>query len=315
MKAILDMDPGHDDALAIFLALGSPEIEVLAITCCAGNAPLERTAINARIILDVAGRPDIPVAAGLAAPLMRQLRTAENVHGSTGLDGPALPEPSFPLAREHAVDLIARLVGESAEPVTLIPTGPLTNVAAALMLHSRMRENIERIVLMGGAVAEGNVTPSAEFNIWVDPEAARIVFDSGIPITMVGLDVTHKALVGRAELERIAALDSRVGAFTLDLLRYYGRFHEDVYGWGGRMPLHDACAVAEVLSPGVVTARPMNVQIETHGELTRGRTVCDVWGVTGLPANVHAGVDIDRDRFVEMLMAALARLVATGSCR
>jgi len=305
LKAILDMDPGHDDALALLLALAHPELEILAVTCCAGNASLERTSINARVVLDVAGRADVPVAAGLPKPLFRELQTAPEVHGQSGLDGPELPKPSFDLVAEHAVDLIRRTLAESDEKVVLIPTGPLTNIAAALLLSPVTAERIERIVLMGGSVAEGNVTPSAEFNIWVDPEAARIVFESGVPITMVGLDVTHKALIYREDVERIRDMGSKVGMFVVELLEFFGRHHKEQYDWDGS-PLHDACAVAEVLQPGIVATRPMHVSIETESELTRGRTVCDVWGVAGLPTNVEVGVDIDRDRFVEMLMAAIA---------
>jgi pyrimidine-specific ribonucleoside hydrolase len=299
------MDPGHDDAVALLLALARPELEALAVTCCAGNASLERTAHNARVVLEVAGRPDIPVAAGLPGPLLRPLETAPEVHGESGLDGPELPEPSFGLVAEHAVPLLGRLVRESAEPVTLIPTGPLTNVAAALRLYPEMSSNVERIVLMGGAVAEGNVTPSAEFNIWVDPEAARVVFESGLPITMVGLDVTHQALMLPDDVARIRDLGGRVGPFVAELLDFFGRFHRERYGWEGA-PLHDACAVAEALEPGIVESRPMNVQVETRSELTRGRTVCDVWGVTGLPANAAVGTGLDRERFVAMLVDALS---------
>lgn len=305
MKVILDMDPGHDDALAIFLALAHPEMEVLGITCCAGNAPLERTQYNARVVLDVAGRTDIPVAAGLPKPLLRELRTAPNVHGQSGLDGPELPQPSFELVQEHAVDLIVRLLMESDGPVTLIPTGPLTNIAAALLMRPEIKSNLEKVVLMGGAHGEGNTTPSAEFNIWVDPEAAKIVFEAGLDITMVGLDVTHKALVTFDDAERIKAMDNRVSTFVYELLEYFGRHHRSFYNWNGS-PIHDACAVAEVLRPGLITTRHVNVQVETQSELTRGRTVCDLLGVTGLPPTAHVGVDIDRDAFVEMLLEALA---------
>lgn len=305
MKVILDMDPGHDDALAILLALAHPELEVVAITCCAGNAPLHRTVMNARVVLEVVGHQDVPVAKGLPAPLLRPLQTAPEVHGATGLDGPVPPEPSVPPVGEHAVRLLARLLLESDETVTLIPTGPLTNIAAALRMHPRISSNIERIVLMGGAVGEGNVTPSAEFNIWVDPEAAAVVFEAGVPITMVGLDVTHQALLYDRDLECIRRMGTRVSTFACELLEFYSRFHRGRYGWEVG-PVHDACAVAEVLRPGIVQTRDMYVAVETSGVHTRGRTVCDVLGVTGERANAAVGLAIDRDAFVELLLEALA---------
>ncbi len=305
MKVILDMDPGHDDALAILLALAHPELEVMVITCCAGNAPLHRTVVNARVVLEVAARQDVPVAAGLPAPLIRPLETAPEVHGATGLDGPDLPDPSVPPLDEHAVSLLARLLLESDETVTLIPTGPLTNIAAALRMHPRIASNIERIVLMGGAVGEGNVTPSAEFNIWVDPEAAAVVFEAGVPLTMIGLDVTHQALLYDRDLERIRGMGTRVSTFACEILEFYSRFHRGRYGWEVG-PVHDACAVAQVLRPGIVQTRDMHVAVETSGKYTRGRTVCDVLGVTGEQPNVAVGVAIDRDAFVELLMEALA---------
>jgi inosine-uridine nucleoside N-ribohydrolase len=303
---ILDVDPGHDDAVAILMAAASPAIDLLAITCVAGNAPLANTQENARKVLTVAGITGVPVAAGLDGPLVRPLVTAAAVHGTTGLDGPPLPAPAVELDPRHAVDLIVDLVTVSIREVTLVPTGPLSNIAMALRHAPRLKERVARIVLMGGAIAEGNVTPSAEFNIYVDPDAARIVFSSGIPITMVGLDVTHRALVGPAEKERIRALGTPVGLLVAGLLDFYGRHHRACYGWDA-VPLHDACCVAEVIRPGLITTRPMNVQIETVGELTLGRTVCDVWGVSGRSPNTDVGVDIDRQGFLDVLMDCLQR--------
>jgi inosine-uridine nucleoside N-ribohydrolase len=303
---ILDVDPGHDDAMAILMAAASPAIDLLAITCVAGNAPLANTQENARKVLTVAGITGVPVAAGLDGPLVRPLVTAAAVHGTTGLDGPPLPAPAVELDPRHAVDLIIDLVTVCTREVTLVPTGPLSNIAMALRHAPRLKERVARIVLMGGAIAEGNVTPSAEFNIYVDPDAARIVFSSGIPITMVGLDVTHRALVGPEEKERIRALGTPVGLLVAGLLDFYGRHHRAHYGWNA-VPLHDACCVAEVIRPGLITTRPMSVQIETVGELTLGRTVCDVWGVSGRNPNADVGVDIDRQGFLDVLMDCLKR--------
>lgn len=303
---ILDVDPGHDDAVAILLAAASPAIDLLAVTCVAGNAPLANTQENARKVLTVAGVTDVPVAAGLDRPLVRPLVTAAHVHGQTGLDGPELPAPTVALDPRHAVDLIMETVTASARPLTLVPTGPLSNIAMALRRAPQLKERVERIVLMGGAIAEGNMTPSAEFNIYVDPEAAHIVFTSGIPITMVGLDVTHQALVGPAEVAAIRALGTPVATMTAGLLDYYARFHQDLYGWDG-VPLHDPCCVAALIRPGLITTKAMDVQIETTSALTLGRTVCDVWGVTGRAPNADVGVAIDRQGFIDVLMDCLGR--------
>ncbi len=243
---IIDCDPGHDDAIALLMAAASPEIDLLAVTCVAGNAPLTHTQVNARTILTVAGTHDVPVAAGLDRPLTRALVTAANVHGSTGLDGPALPAPTVELDPRHAVDLIIETLAAATRPITLVPTGPLSNIAVALRRAPELREKVARIVLMGGAIAEGNITPSAEFNIYVDPEAAHIVFTSGVPLTMIGLDVTHKALVAPADVAAIRALGTQVGTMVAELLDYFAGFHRDLYGWDGA-PLHDPCCVAALI--------------------------------------------------------------------
>jgi len=303
---ILDVDPGHDDAVAMLLAAASSAIDLLAVTCVAGNAPLANTQENARKVLTVAGITNVPVAAGLDRPLVRPLVTAAHVHGQTGLDGPELLAPTVALDPRHAVDLIVETVAASARPLTLVPTGPLSNIAMALRRAPHLKERVERIVLMGGAIAEGNITPSAEFNIYVDPEAAHIVFTSGIPITMVGLDVTHQALVGPAEVAAIRALGTPVATMTAGLLDYYARFHQDLYGWDG-VPLHDPCCVAALIRPGLITTKAMDVQIETTSALTLGRTVCDVWGVTGRAPNADVGVAIDRQGFIDVLMDCLGR--------
>jgi len=304
IPVILDVDPGHDDAVAILMAAASPAIDLLAVTCVAGNAPLAHTQVNARTVLSVAGVADTPVAAGLDRPLERPLVTAAHVHGSTRLDGPELPPPTVELDLRHAVDLIIELAAAAPRPLTLVPTGPLSNIAMALRLAPRLKEQVERIVLMGGAVAEGNITPSAEFNIYVDPEAAHIVFSSGIPITMVGLDVTHQALVGPPDVAAIRAMGTPVATMVAGLIDYYARFHQDLYGWDG-VPLHDPCCVAALIRPGLITTKPMDVQIETTSPLTRGRTVCDVWGVTGRAPNADVGVAIDRQGFIDALMDCL----------
>jgi len=303
---LLDCDPGHDDALAITLALARPELELLGITTVAGNAPLEATTRNALRVLTLLGRTDVPVAAGAAAPLVRPLHVAANVHGLSGLDGADLPEPAMSARPEHAVEFMRTTLAEAARRVTLIPTGPLTNIGLLLRTYPRLVERIERVCLMGGSVGEGNTTASAEFNVWVDPEAAAIVFESGLPLAMMGLDVTHQALVRAADADRMAALGTRPGRVFADLLAFFGRFHRERYGWDGS-PIHDAVAVAHVALPGIVGTRRWRVDVETAGELTRGRTVADIHGVSGRSPNVDVGWTIDRARFVDVLVEAVAR--------
>jgi inosine-uridine nucleoside N-ribohydrolase len=295
---LLDCDPGHDDAIALLLALGSPEVELRGVTTVAGNQTLEKTTANALRVLELAGRADVPVAAGSPGPLVRELRVAANVHGETGLDGPVLPQPRAEPSGRHAVDFLA----ERLEGATLVATGPLTNVALLLERYPEARP--DRIVLMGGAIAEGNTTPAAEFNIWCDPEAAARVFASGLDVTLVGLDVTHKALFTDAHVGR---LTGRVGDMVAQLLRFYGNFHQRVYGFDGS-PIHDAVAVADVVDPGLVGTLERNVEIETESELCRGRTVVDLWRRTTREPNAHVGVDIDSDRFLELLIERLNSL-------
>jgi inosine-uridine nucleoside N-ribohydrolase len=299
---LLDCDPGHDDAIALLLALASPELELLGVTTVAGNQTLEKTTANAIRVLEFAGRADIPIAAGADRPLVRDRFVAAYVHGETGMDGPDLPLPQgAPIAR-HAVDFLADKIRESEGAVTLVPTGPLTNVALMLALHPDARP--ERIVLMGGAVAEGNVTPAAEFNIWADPEAAARVFASGIDITMIGLDVTHKALFTTAHIGRLAG---RVGEMVTELLRFYDKFHREVYGFDGS-PIHDAVAVAHVINSEFVETQHRNVEIDVESELCRGRTVVDVWRRTDREPNAHVGMDIDADGFLELLIERINAL-------
>ena len=306
IPVVLDCDPGHDDALAILLAIARPELELMAVTTVAGNAPLEATTRNALRVLTLLGRTDIPVAAGARAPLVRPLRVAANVHGVTGLDGADLPEPAVGTRPEGAIELLRKTIEAASGPVTLIPTGPLTNVALLVRTYPRLLERVERICLMGGAIGEGNVTASAEFNIWADPEAAAIVFDCGRPITMIGLDVTHQALVTAEDAAGMAALGTRTGRVFADLLAFFGRFHRERYGWDGS-PIHDAVAVAHVALPGLVATAEHRVDIETVSDLTRGRTVVDLRGVGGRPSNAEVGTSIDRDRFVAMLVEAVGR--------
>jgi inosine-uridine nucleoside N-ribohydrolase len=303
---ILDCDPGHDDAIALLLALGSPEINLLGVSTVAGNQTLEKTTANAIRVLDHVNRRDIPVAAGAPRPLVREPRTAGEVHGETGLDGPDLPGPSRLPEPMHAIDWIAQAVGESPDPVTLVPTGPLTNIALFMARYPGLESRLERIVLMGGAIGEGNTTPAAEFNIWVDPEAAHRVFQSGVDITMVGLDVTHQALMTPPHVERLAAA-GKAGQLVADLYEFYSQFHQRHYGWEGA-PVHDAVAMAHVIDGTLLTTRHCGVLVDTGPEPSRGRTHVDLHGNMGWEANCHAAVGIDADRFLEFLITRIASL-------
>jgi inosine-uridine nucleoside N-ribohydrolase len=301
-KILLDCDPGHDDAIALMLALASPELELLGVTTVAGNQTLEKTTANAIRLLEFVGRADVRVAAGADRPLVREQYVASYVHGETGLDGPDLPPPQGAPLDRHAVDFLADRIREHDRSVTLVPTGPLTNVALLLALHPDARP--ERIVLMGGAIAEGNVTPAAEFNIWADPEAAARVFASGIDVTMVGLDVTHKALFTPAHVGRLAG---RVGRMVAELLEFYGHFHKEVYDFDGS-PIHDAVAVAHVIRDDLVRTEHLNTEIDVESELCRGRTVVDLWRRSAREPNSHVGVDIDADGFLDLLVERLNSL-------
>lgn len=308
-RIIIDTDPGQDDAVAILLALGSPEIEVAGITVVAGNVPLGLTQTNARKICELAGRPDIKVFAGASRPLMRQLVTAEEVHGQTGLNGPELPEPVMALQEQYAVDFIVEtLMREESGSITLCALGPLTNLALALVREPRIVPRIREIVLMGGGFFEGgNITPAAEFNIYVDPHAADIVFKSGVPLVMMPLDVTHKVMTKAVRVAAIRNLDTTVGHAVADMLEFFERFDEKKYGSDGG-PLHDPCVIAYLLRPELFTGRGCNVAIETASELTMGMTVVDWWGVTKRSANAHVMRDVDSDGFFALLTERLARL-------
>lgn len=309
-KIIIDTDPGQDDAVAILLALASPdEIEVLGITAVAGNVPLALTAKNARIVCELARRPDVPVYAGCDRPLGRKLVTAEHVHGKTGLNGPVLPDPEMPLQDQHAVDfIIDTLRQQPAGAVTLCPLGPLTNIAVAFEKAPDIMERVAGIVLMGGAYFEvGNVTPAAEFNIYVDPQAADIVFKSGVDITVMPLDVTHKALVTKPRNDAFRALGTRVGTAVAEMTEFFERFDREKYGSDGA-PLHDPCVIAWLIRPDLFSGRHVNVAIETASELTMGMTVADWWRVTDRAPNAMFMGDVDADALFALLTERLARL-------
>ncbi|MFQ2252651.1 pyrimidine-specific ribonucleoside hydrolase RihA [Aeromonas hydrophila] len=305
LPVILDCDPGHDDAIALILALASPELKVLAVTTSAGNQTPDKTLNNALRILTLLGRDDIPVAAGAPKPLARELIIADNVHGESGLDGPKLPDPGFAPVAMTALELMAKCLRESPEPVTLVPTGPLTNIALLLAAHPELKQKIARIVLMGGAAGPGNWTPAAEFNIYVDPEAADMVFKSGLPITMCGLDVTHEAQVMDEDIERVRAITNPVAQCVAGLLDFFMIYHRDPkWGFAGA-PLHDPCTIAWLLAPALFHGVECRVDIETGGTHTSGMTVVDRYGLTGKPANALVLLGLDRAGFIDLLVTRL----------
>lgn len=308
-KIIIDTDPGQDDAAAIMLALASPELEVLGITAVAGNVPLSRTALNARIVTEICGRSDIPVFAGSEAPLKRKLVTAEHVHGKTGLDGVEIFEPTRPLEQVHAADFIIETLRANPEKtVTLCPLGPLTNIAMAFERAPDIIARVEQIVLMGGGYFEGgNITPAAEFNIYVDPEAAEIVFGAGVPITMMPLDVTHKVLTTRTRVDRLRANGNRASLEMASMLEFFERYDEQKYGTDGG-PLHDPTVIAWLIDPDMFTGRQCNVEIETGSELTLGATVVDWWKVTDRKENALVIGGVDADRFFDLFIERVGRL-------
>jgi inosine-uridine nucleoside N-ribohydrolase len=299
-RILIDCDPGHDDAIALLLALASPEVELLGVTTVAGNQTLEKTTANAIRVLDFVGRDDISIAAGADRPLLREPFVAAYVHGQTGLDGPELPPPQREPLAQHAVDFLA----ERVSGATLVAVGPLTNVALLLALHPVARP--ERMVVMGGSIGLGNVTPAAEFNIWADPEAAARVFTSGIDLTMIGLDVTHEALLMTDDAERLRR-SGRTGRMVAELYDFFHRFHADTYGFGGS-PIHDAVALAHVFRPDLVQTEHRHVAIECASELSRGRTVVDLWQRTDAQPNAHVAVGIDGRAFIELLLERLPTL-------
>ena len=306
LPIILDCDPGHDDAIAMILALASPELDVKAITASAGNQTPDKTLRNVLRMLTLLGRQDIPVAGGARKPLMRELIIADNVHGESGLDGPALPEPDFAPQTCTAVELMASTLRASPQPITLVATGPQTNVALLLNSHPELHDKIARIVLMGGAMVLGNWQPAAEFNIYVDPEAAEIVFQSGIPVVMAGLDVTHRAQIHGLDIERFRQVGNPVATIVAELLDFFMEYHKDAkWGFTGA-PLHDPCTIAWLLKPELFTSVERWVGVETQGKYTQGMTVVDYYFLTGKQPNTTVLLDIDRERFVDLLVERLA---------
>ncbi|MCS4271725.1 MULTISPECIES: pyrimidine-specific ribonucleoside hydrolase RihA [Raoultella] len=306
LPIILDCDPGHDDAIAIVLALASPELDVKAITSSAGNQTPEKTLRNVLRMLTLVQRQDIPVAGGARKPLMRELIIADNVHGESGLDGPALPEPDFAPQNCTAVELMAKTLRESPQPVTIVATGPQTNVALLLNGHPELHDKIARIVMMGGAMVLGNWQPAAEFNIYVDPEAAEIVFQSGIPVVMAGLDVTHRAQIHDMDIERFRQVGNPVATIVAELLDFFMEYHKDAkWGFTGA-PLHDPCTIAWLLKPELFTCAERWVGVETQGKYTQGMTVVDYYFLTGNQPNTTVLLDVDREGFVDLLAERLA---------
>lgn len=305
-RIIIDCDPGLDDAVAILLAAGSPAVEISAITTVAGNQTLEKVTHNAARVATLAGLAHVPIAAGCDRPLLRDQITAGDIHGSTGLDGPAYFEPQVPVVGEHAVDLIIDLVLASPGEITLVPIGPLTNIAIAARREPRLVEAVAEVVLMGGSYTRGNTTPAAEFNILADPEAAAAVFAAPWPITMVGLDLTGQARTNQEVLDRIESLNSTVSRFVLDLLGHYDRTVRRIPE-AAPPAIHDACAVARVIDPTLTTDRLAHVAVETKGELTYGMTVTDFSGKGHAP-NASVPTDLDVRRFWDLLLDSLARV-------
>jgi len=311
-KVIIDCDPGQDDAVALFLAMASPdELDILGVTTVAGNVPLELTHRNARMMCDIAGRQDIPVYAGCERPMVLEPITAEYIHGNTGIDGVDVFEPETPLQEEHAVDfIIETLRAAETGAVTLVPTGPMTNIATAIQREPAILENVDRIVSMGGAMREGgNRSPSAEFNILVDPHAAEIVYKAGRPVTAMGLDVTHQVLSTRERVARIREVGNDVAVATADMLSFFHRYDTKKYGSEGA-PLHDPCTVAWLLRPDLFATERCNVSVETQSELTVGHTAVDFWHVTDRPHNVDWVYEVDAGGFYELLVERLARFGA-----
>jgi purine nucleosidase len=306
-KIILDCDPGQDDTVAIILAHGSPRIDLCAITTVAGNQTLDKTTLNARRVATVAGIRGVPIAAGCDRPLLRELVTAGEIHGASGLDGPTFPEPQVPLEGTHAVDLIVDLVMASPGEVALVPTGPLTNVAMALRREPRIAKRVKEVVLMGGSYTRGNVTPAAEFNIMVDPEAAAIVFEAGWPLTMIGLDLTHQARATPEVIERIAGVGTPLSTIVLQMLEFYGRAYRAAERLG-HPPVHDPCAIARIIRSEVVRCVDAFVAVETQGRWTSGMTVTEFRADRGRPFNARVATELDFEGFWDLVVDALARI-------
>ena len=311
---IIDCDPGQDDAIGLLLAMSSPdELDILGVTTVAGNVPLALTERNARQMCDIAGRDDVPVFAGCSRPMVRDLVTAEHVHGKTGIDGIDIVEPQHPLEEKHAVDFIVdTLNAADNETITIVPMGPLTNIGQAFTKNPSIVAKVEQIVLMGGAMREaGNISPSAEFNILVDPHAANVVFRCGRPIAVMGLDVTHQVLSSPERKDRIRAIDNEAARATVGMLDFYNRHDSDKYGINGA-PLHDPCTVAWLLKPELFAGKLCNVSVETESELTMGHTSVDFWNITDRPKNATWMHTADSDGFYDLLIERLARFGDAG---
>jgi inosine-uridine nucleoside N-ribohydrolase len=303
-KIILDCDPGHDDAIAILLAAHHPAIDLLAITTVAGNQSIEKTTLNALKVCSLADIRNVPVAMGMERPLVRPAKHAPDIHGESGLDGPHIPEPDVELAPQHAVDLLIDLLLNSDGDITIVPTGPLTNIAVAIRREPAILPKIQAISLMGGAIGLGNTTPAAEFNIHTDPEAAAIVFSCGRPITMCPLEVTHQALATEDVLGHLREANRPVATFAADLLDFFAGRYRNEFGFPAA-PVHDPCAVAAVVDPSILRAHDMHVEIETNGEWTSGRTVCDVYDRLGKAPNARVGYALEVDRFWNMVISTI----------
>ena len=305
-RVLLDCDPGHDDAMAILLAAASPAIDLVAITTVAGNQTLEKTTLNARRVCSLAGITDVPIAAGCERPLERELVVAADIHGASGLDGVDWDEPTVALDERDGVDLIVEsALNDADRPLTIVAVGPLTNVATALRRSPEIAAHIERISIMGGAIGLGNHTPAAEFNLYVDPEAADEVLHAGIPVTLVPLEVTHRARATDDVLARISRLETPVARASVALMRFFAQTYSRVFGLDSP-PVHDPCAVAAVIDPSLVTTRRMNVEVERHSTLNLGRSVCDVHGKTGRPPNADVAMDLEVERFWDLMVAGIA---------
>ena len=304
-KIILDCDPGHDDALAMMLAVASDEIDLLAVTTSAGNQRPEKTLHNALALLTLMGRTDIPVAGGNRKPLINPLMIADNIHGDSGLDGATIPQPAFAPQPMHAIELMAKTLRESTEKITLVVTGPMTNAALFLSVYPELKTKLERIVFMGGAMGIGNWQPSAEFNILVDPEAAKIVIDSGVPVTMVPLNVTHKAQIMSSEIDAIGSIGNPVATVFHDLLKYFAIYHTDPKWEFAGPPLHDPCTIAWLIAPEIFVSKTLAVDIELHGARTRGETVVDYYHLTPSSPNCQILLDLDREAFINLIHTSL----------
>jgi purine nucleosidase len=307
LPIIIDCDPGVDDAIALLLAFASPELNILGITTVAGNVPLALTQSNARKICEVAQRANIPVYAGCPRPMLQAPQTAEDIHGKTGLDGADLPDPVLPLQPEHAVSFLVQTLDQATIPITLATLGPLTNVAIALIQAPQISRNIQSIVMMGGAITHGNITPAAEFNFYADPHAADVVFRSGIPITLLSLDVTHQVLTTPERLDKIRAIASPVGQVAADLLSFYGQLDCDRYAMPGA-PLHDPNVIAYLLQPQLYGGNSFHVKVETSSPHSMGQTIVDVWGATDYSPNAMVIQTVDAEGFYRLLIERLKTL-------